>query len=130
MSKKVYPNIKLFPVGNLWLDRKSKTIHEKGLTKSFVAIWKASGKPTDDLTQLQNDVVLGLWKEGTIENVYFDIEGTQKANNITDFVFYVNKNTEEEAKALCESLPFYKEGMATFKLHEVGVFWMGKYTKE
>lgn len=116
----------IFPVGNLWLDRKYKTIHENGMTKSYVAIWQTENKPTDDLTKVQNDKVLELWNSGKIENVYFDIEGTQRANNKTDFVFYANTNTEEEARALCESLPFFKEKIATYKIHEVGVFWLGK----
>lgn len=119
----------IYPVGNLWLDRKFKTIHENGMTKSYVTIWSTNKKPEDGLTKSQNDKILALWNIGKIENVYFDIEGTQKANNKTDFVFYANANTEEEARAICESLPFYKENIATYKLHEVGVFWMGKYTQ-
>jgi hypothetical protein len=49
-----------------------------------------------------------LWNAGKIENVYFDIEGTQTEKNNEDFVFYANANTEEEARALCESLTFYE----------------------
>ncbi len=49
-----------------------------------------------------------LWNAGKIENVYFDTEGTQTENNNEDFVFYANANTEEEARALCESLTFYE----------------------
>ncbi len=125
--KKGIATFTLYPVGNLWLDRKFKTIHEKGMTKSYVSIWTRTGKPSDEMTKAQSDKVLALWNDGSIENVYFDIEGTQKANDKTDFVFYVNANTEEEAKAVCNSLPFSKENIATYKLHEVGVFWMGKY---
>lgn len=120
----------IFPVGNLWLERKHKTIHENGLTKSFAAVWRTENKPTDELTQTQNDAILELWNSGKIENVYFDIEGTQISNNKTDFVFYVNANTEEDAKAVCESLPFFQEGIATYKMHEVGVFWLGKYQNQ
>jgi len=125
--KKGIASYKLFPIGTLWLDRKHKTIHENGMTKSFVTVWTTTGKPTDELTQAQNDKMLELWKSGKVENVYFDIEGTQKANNETDFVFYANANSESDAKAICESLPFFKEDIATYKIHEVGVFWMAKY---
>jgi hypothetical protein len=117
----------IFPVGNLWLDRKLKAINENGITKSYVAVWQTENKPTDTLTKAQNDKILDLWNLGKIENVYFDIEGTQRANNKIDFVFYVNTNTEKEARTLCESLPFFKKNIATYKLHEVGVFWLGKY---
>ena len=118
---------KLYPIGTLWLDRKHKTIHENGMTKSFVTVWKTNNKPTDKLTQAQNDKVLELWNTGRIENAYFDIAGTQKPNSKTDFVFYANANTKAEAIAICESLPFFKENIATYKIREVGVFWMGKY---
>jgi len=117
---------KMYPIGTLWLDRKSNTIDENGLTKSFVTVWTTTGKPTDELTQTQNDKVIALWNAGKIENAYFDIEGTHKANSKTDFVFYANANTEKEAKVMCESLPFFKEDIATYKIREVGVFWMGK----
>ena len=124
--KKGIATYKLYPIGTLWLDRKSNTINENGLTKSFVTVWTTTGKPTDELTQTQNDKVIALWNSGKIENAYFDIEGTHKANSKTDFVFYANANTEKEAKAMCESLPFFKEDIATYKIREVGVFWMGK----
>lgn len=118
---------KLYPIGTLWLDRKFKTIHENGMTKSYVTVWTTKNKPTDELTQAQNDKILELWTAGKIENVYFDIEGVEKLNNKTDFVFYANANTKAEAIEICENLPFFKENIATYKIHEVGVFWMGKY---
>ncbi len=117
----------IHPIGTLWLDRKSNTIHENGMTKSFVTVWSTNKKPTTKLTKVQNDKILKLWNAGKIENVYFDIEGTQIANSKTDFVFYVNSNTKEEAIILCESLPFFKNNITTYKIHEVGVFWMGKH---
>lgn len=118
---------KLYPIGTLWLDRKSETIHKNGVTKSFVTVWTTKNKPTDELTQTQSDKVLELWNTGKIENVYFDIEGTQKPNSKTDFVFYANANTKAEAIAICESLPFFKENIAIYKIHEVGVFWLRKH---
>lgn len=125
--KKGIATYKLYPIGVLWLDRKHKTILKNGITKSFVTVWTTTGKPSDKLAQEQNNRMLELWKSGKVENVYFDIEGTQKANLKTDFVFYVNAKNLEEAKALCESLPIFKENVASFKIHEVGVFWMGKF---
>lgn len=67
------------------------------------------------------------WSE--IENVYFDIEGTQKSNEITDFVFFINANTIEEAKNICSQMPFVKENISSFKLYSVGVFWLGDENK-
>lgn len=129
--KKGFATYNLHLVGLLWLDRKSETIYEKGITNSFVTVWKTEkgGYPTEEIVKSQSDAVLKLWDEGKVENVYFDIEGTQKANDNTDFVFFVNTNTEEEAEAICNSLPFYKENIATYKLYPVGAFWMGKYSQ-
>lgn len=124
--KKSIASYTLHPVGHLWLKRKSETVNKN----SYVSVWTTIGKPTDELTKAQNDHVLALWDKGDIENAYFDIEGTQESNAKTDFVFYVNANSEEEAKAVCNSLPFYKEKISTYKLHEVGVFWMGKYEEK
>ncbi len=122
----------LHPVGLLWLDRKTELINKKGMTKSFVSVWTTTKSPlhgnnADDVLKSQSDAILALWNKGTIENVYFDIEGTYEPNKKTDFVFFVNVNSEEEAKSICESLPFFQHKMATYELHQVGVFWMGKY---
>lgn len=117
------------PVGLLWLDRRSDVIKEKGMTNSFVAVWKTEGKAdvSVETVQAQSKLVTKLWNEGTIENVYFDIEGIQKENVKTDFVFFVNANTKEEAAGICNSLPFFKENIASYEMYQAGVFWMGKY---
>lgn len=125
----------LNPVGSLWLDRKTDLINKKGVTNSYVTVW-TSNKPTqpgsipDDLLKSQNDKMIALWKEGTVENVYFDIEGTFEKNEKTDFVFFVNTNTRDEADEVCVELPFFKKGLASYKIYPVGVFWMGKFEKK
>jgi hypothetical protein len=129
--KKGIATYQLFPVGQLWLDRKTELINEQGITKSFVAVWNTQKSPLDktkaDLLKSQNDMILDLWNKGKVENIYFDIEGTQKENEKTDFVFFVNANSEMDAKSICEALPFYQEKIANYELFQVGVFWMGKY---
>lgn len=114
-----------YPVGNLWLKRNTDQINKKGITNSYVSVWTTNSKPDDETTKSQNDAVLELWKNGTVENAYFDIEGTQIANNKTDFVLFVNANSEEKAESILKDLPFVKKGIASYKLHQVGVFWMG-----
>lgn len=118
----------LHPVGLLWLDRSTVAINQKGITNSFVAIWetKRSLKTSDPLLKAQNDRVLALWNTGNIENVYFDNAGTNQVNDITDFVFFVNSNTRAEAEAICNSLPFFEEKVADYKMYQVGTFWMGR----
>ena len=122
----------IYPVGVNYLGRNDKVLKEKAMaTHSFVAVWetKPNAKPNDELTKSQSDAVLKLWNEAVIENVYFDIEGTQKANNETDFVFFVNANSKDEAKTVCDGLPFAKENIASYKLLPVGVFWLGQTKK-
>ena len=131
--KKDIATYELHPVGLLWLDRKSDVISEKGWTKSFVTIWTTNEQTadmSDEVVQNQNDAMLELWKKGMVENAYFDIEGTQISNKKADFVFFVNANTREEAEAICNSLPFYKNNIATYDMHQAGVFWMGRYTND
>lgn len=119
----------LKPVGMLWMDRKTDVINKKGMTKSFAAVWTTENKDklTDNITKSQAGKIVELWNNGTIENVYFDVEGTNTTNQNADFVFFVNANSESDAEAVCKSLPVFTEGIATYKLHEAGVFWMGKY---
>ena len=130
--KNGWASYKLYPVGLLWLDRNTDKIAEDKKKRSFVAVWETLKETnlSDVLIQSQNDAVLELWNTGKIENVYFDIEGTQKNNSIQDFVFFVNANTQAEAESICNSLPFYKEKLASYKLHSVGVFWMGRYKND
>jgi hypothetical protein len=120
----------MYHVGTKWLGRNDEIIKEKAKpTKSFVAVWTTNKevKPSDELTTSHSDAVLKLWNEAVIENVYFDIEGIQKANNETDFVFFVNAISKEEAKQIADELPFAKENIASYKLLSVGSFWMGVY---
>lgn len=114
-----------YPVGTLWLKRNKKAVKEMGRTSSFVAVWNTDYKPERTMVIGQNEKLMELWNSGQIENVYFDIEGTQKENDKTDFVFFVNANTEEEAKAIIDPLPFVRNAVASYELYPVGIFWMG-----
>ncbi len=114
-----------YPVGTLWLKRNEEAIKERGGTSSFVAVWNTDYKPERTMVIGQNEKVMDLWNEGKIENIYFDIEGTQKENDKTDFVFFVNANTEKEAKAIIDPLPFVRNTVASYKLYPVGIFWKG-----
>lgn len=121
----------IYPVGTKWLGRETEVIKSKGLGKSFVAVWSEletiSAANDGDIIMAQADSIMSLWKKGIIENVYFDNEGTNSTNDVTDFVFFVNADTEKEAKEICDNLPFSIEGKASYKIKEVGVFWLGKH---
>ena len=124
--KKGIADYDLHAVGTLWLERKTDVINAKGITSTFVTVWTRSEtlRPSDEQILEQNNRILELWNEGTIENVYFDIEGTQEKNAKTDFVFFVNTNSQEEAEAICNALPFTEEGFASYKIYPSGTFWM------
>ena len=128
LVKKGIATYSIYPVGTKWLSRDSDKINKKGITKSYAAVWttKNLDKASDDLIKSQADAILKLSNDGEIENVYFDIKGTQKPNSVTDFVFFVNANTEEEAKELCDKLPFVNNNIASYQLYSVGVFWLGE----
>lgn len=126
--KKEIASYTLHPVGILWLGQKQDSSEINTNKKSFVTIWETKDKrPVDALTKAQNDAVLALWNEGTIENVYFDIEGVTKTNNKTDFVFYVKAANITEANSICNSLPFVKESFASYRIFPAGAFWLGVY---
>ena len=131
LVKEQIASYSIYPVGTKWLGRDSDKINNKGITFSYAAVWinKNLDAASDDLIKSQSDVILKLWNEGKIENVYFDIEGTQKPNEVTDFVFFINANTIEEAKKLCNEMPFVKKDISSFKLYSVGVFWLGEENK-
>ncbi len=117
----------VYPVGDLWLGKKEGVNYTLPGSKTFVTVWSTlAKKPTDELVLAQNDSIMELWNSGKIENVYFDIKGTQNSNSVTDFVFFINAKSENEARNLCNALPFTKEGVASYALFPSGVFWMGK----
>lgn len=121
----------IFPVGVKWMGRKTEEINKKEDLITFVAVWTTNEnqEPTVEAKTAQSDAILKLWNEGTIENIYFDIQGTQNKNATTDFVFYINVMSEEEAAEICDNLPFAVQNFASYQLYHVGSFWFGEYNQ-
>ena len=123
----------IHPVGSKWLGRNKEAIKKNGITKSWVAVWATSVDHNSDASKdevkqnakEQSDAVINLWNKGLVENVYFDIMGIEQKNEITDFVLYVNADSEKEARSILNNLPFSKKNIAQYQLFSVGVFWMG-----
>ena len=131
--KKGIAKYTIYPVGTKWLGRNDEVIKKKGMvTKSYVAVWntvtKHDNSNAKDLIRKnakdQSDAILKLWNEGIVENVYFDIEGTASLNSTTDFVFFINADSEADAKKICDNLPFAKKHLASYKISPVGVYWL------
>ena len=124
----------IYPVGTKWLGRNKKAINKKGIKNSFVAVWSTlrvvDPIKDGDIIMEQSTKLLKLNETGDIENVYWDLEKVNdptKNKEITDFVFFVNANSEDEARKICDNLPFTKAGIASYSLQSVGVFWLGEY---
>ncbi len=131
LVKKEMADYSIYPVGAKWLGRKPEAVKERGATKSYVAVWSNEKElnQTEDakIIDTQSAAIMELWNKGAVENVYFDVAGTLEANDVTDFVFFVNANSENEAREICDNLPFAKENIASYKLALVGVFWLGQH---
>lgn len=136
--KKGISEYKLYPVGTKWLGRNTDDIWEGNTKNSYVSIWstrvdhnsKMSMEEVKENAKAQSDRILELWNEGQVENVYFDIVGTQERNDVTDFVMFVNADSEQDARAMLDDLPFSKKNIAHYQLEPVGVHWMGVYGEE
>lgn len=115
----------LYPVGDRWLEE-SPAADRVEAAQRYVTVWttsKASGtkEKIGALASAQSDAVQDLWRAGIVENVYFDAIGVLRENDTQDFVFFVRANTEADAKSIVEKLPFYKEKLADYEIHRVGV---------
>ena len=123
-------NYTLFPVGIKWLGRNAEALKLSKSTsnKVFVVVWETivESKPNDKDIQIQANQTLELWNKGIIENVYFDVEGVStKKSGKTELVYFINSKSENEAKSILDNLQFVKQGIANYKLLDVGMFWMG-----
>ncbi len=136
LTKKGIAKYNVYPVGTKWLGRDTERIDYKVMANSYVAIWTTL-KDIDQVKdanpiQEQADIMINLYKEGTAENVYWELSGEPDAerrrnNEIADFVFFVNAKSEGEAKNICNDLHLTKGGYVSYKLLPVGFFWLGKY---
>lgn len=120
----------LHPVGLKWLKREH--FNRVDGQAAYVVIWSSTEgiEFDEDVILEQNNYVLELYEKGIIENVYFDIDGIEKKNEASDFVFFINADSKEKAEDICNTLPFNKKGYATYELHSVGQFWLGTFENE
>ncbi len=123
------------PVGTLWLKRSKDRDQAMQTQRAFVVVWTTkknlgSVPEGDKILQAQNDTILSNWKKGIIENVYFDMEGPDASNEDTDFVFFLNVSTMQEARSFCDALPFSQNGIAGYQAYQSGLFWLGLYEEE
>jgi hypothetical protein len=129
----------VFPVGSKWFGRNADAIQDKGLTKSYVSVWKTltdiNVEEYGDLINTQASSIKNLYQSGVIENVNWEMSREEDAykrrtNNISDFVFFINTNSKEDAKALCDSIGFIQAELMSYEVIPVGVFWLGEYQED
>ncbi len=116
----------VYPVGGKWLDRKPAADDDKKY--SFATVWflTADEATVKKSVEKQSDMVIALWEEGIIENAYFAAENAFENRSLSPgMVFFVNTDTEEAAREICDGLVFSKEGVAKYKIFPVGTFWLG-----
>lgn len=111
---------KLYPVRMLWLGQTKDSSKINNDYKSFVTIWKTKDK---------NETILVLWNKGKIQKVYYNVEGVKNTSKKTDFFFYIRASNLNDAKVICNSLPFYQEGIASYQIISAGASWLGIYDK-
>ncbi len=107
---------------------------QKDFPNNYAVVWsleKSDEKKkllTDNLAD-QASAILALWKSGRIENVYMNNEdsGESEENEKSNFIFFIKAENEGEADEVLAELPFVKLGVASYKLHKVGLLWLKQY---
>lgn len=118
----------LIPVGNFLFGQSEKSGEVRLKKKnSYVVIWdllKPYNEVDPQIIQNQFDADFKLCEEGVLENAYKNSPYDASINNFT--VYFMNANSEEEAKKILNELPFVKSNIASFKLYYVGHLMRGK----
>lgn len=122
-------NYKLHPVGVLWLKRSKLALDKvQKSKKTYGLVWATNPNSvyTEDDIKIQSSDLTNLWKEGFIENAYFDIVGAGTGNrDRPTMVNFVNAENEEEVHKILSDLHFIKKGISNYMLFDVGVLWLG-----
>lgn len=74
--------------------------------------------------QKQFDADFKLYEKGILENAYKNSPYNEAIKNFT--VYFINADSEEEAKEILNDMPFAKSGVADFKIRYVGHYMRGK----
>lgn len=118
----------LIPVGNFLFGQSEKS-GEVRLKKenSYVVIWdllKPYNEVDPKIIQDQFDADFKLYEEGILENAYKNSPYDESIKNFT--VYFMNADSEEEAKKILNNMPFVKSNIASFKVFYVGHLMRGK----
>lgn len=99
--------------------------------ETFAVVWEWS---TGD-RQLVNDnlasqatQLMDLWREGVVENVYFNADSKFTDDKpLPNVVFFIKAKNENEAKQTLNQMVFVKKSIAQYTLYPVGTLWLIKH---
>ena len=101
--------------------------------KNFAVIWKWT---TTDVKKVEKYTIQfanemnSLWKNGDIENVYYNSNAKiDKLEYFPNNSFFIKAKTKEKAKEILNELVFVKEGLVTPIIYPVGTKWLGRNKK-
>ena len=78
--------------------------------------------------QNQADVLVKLWKQGKVENVYLNHQSNKPMKNRkANIVFFINADSKDEANKTLKQLPFVEHNVLSYELHPVGILWLERY---
>lgn len=101
---------------------------EKPFDNNFAVVWSFA---TTDRTLIKDNLAaqaedtLGLWKAGTIENVYMNTEEEfSDQQKIANVMFFIKADTAVAASKILDEMTFVKKGISKYQLFPVGLLWL------
>ena len=75
--------------------------------------------------QEQVAVLVSLWKNGVVENIYLNHELNEPKNKRkASIVFFIQAKNKDEANEILKQLPFVQHDVLNYTLYPVGVLWL------
>lgn len=100
---------------------------------TFAVIWTIDTENVELFNStigLHSTKVLELWRDGVVENVYFDTDKKHDDLHKGDparVMFFIKATSDAEAKKILNELPLVKKNVATYNLLPVGSLWLTKF---
>lgn len=105
--------------------------HAQDNQETFAVVWEWSTGDREAVSSnmaTQTTQLMDLWKQGVVENVYFNAEGTFADDTpFPTVVFFIKAENEDKAKKILNEMVFVKNGIKQYKLYPVGKLWLINY---
>lgn len=98
--------------------------------ETFAVVWK--WKTTDKNRVLEHineqyEQTKKLWKDGVIENIYFDKDGTfTDGDTLPSISFFIRAQNIDDARNTLNQMVVLKYNIANYSLFPVGIKWLGR----